>query len=76
MTLVAAKEVLIAQLLAARTQIDATLAILGVKIQEDEEDDECQHPKDQRENLSTMGGPDEWRCRLCDFHSITPRTEE
>lgn len=66
-------DVLVAQLLAARAQIDATLAVLGIP--EELAPDvvpECTHPADQREELTTMGGPTEWRCRLCGHHSITP----
>jgi ubiquitin C-terminal hydrolase len=61
------KEILIAQVFALRAQCDATLAVLGVQVV-DESPEECEHPIDQRENLTTMGGPDEWRCRACGHH--------
>jgi len=71
------REVLIAQLLAARAmaettiaQIDVTLTALGLPI-EDDADGGCAHPMDQREDLTTMGGPLERRCRACGFHSTT-----
>lgn len=69
------KDILIAQVWAMRAQCDATLAVLGVPA-EGETEDECEHPKDQRENLTTMGGPDEWRCRSCGHHHSGTTTED
>lgn len=37
---------------------------------------ECEHPPAERIDESTMGGPTEWRCRLCGSHSVTPLEEE
>lgn len=27
----------------------------------------CQHPEDKRINITTMGGPRSWLCKLCDY---------
>jgi hypothetical protein len=69
------KEILIAQVWAMRTQCDATLAVLGVPV-EGENEPECEHPEDKREILTSMGGPDEWRCRACGHHYSELNREE
>jgi hypothetical protein len=68
------KAILIAQVWAMRTQCDATLAVLGVPM-EGEEPADCEHPVDQRENLTTMGGPEEWTCRACGYHHSSTNTD-
>lgn len=30
-------------------------------------DTECDHPRDARRNLTTMGGPERWECLECEF---------
>lgn len=60
------KEILIAQLFAARAQIDATLAVLGVP-----EDGPCTHPKDEIIDISTFGA-ERYRCQLCGEESAQP----
>ena len=66
------RDILIAQLFAARAQLDAMLAVLGVPEEgADLTARECPHPGELREDLREMGGPLEWRCRGCWFHSIT-----
>lgn len=69
------REVLVSQLLAARAQIDATLTVLGVPF-EDDDAAICAHPMESREVMTTMGGPEEWRCRACGFHSTTASQTE
>ena len=61
------KETIIAQLVsmknqiaALESQVDAALSILCI------ENDTCQHPKDQRVNLSTMG-QERWQCKACGY---------
>jgi len=36
------------------------------------EQSECAHPPEQRENLSTLGGPEAWRCRACGAEITSP----
>lgn len=84
--MMATRDILVAQLLAARTQaeatitqLDATLAVLGVPMADspdDALDAGCTHPRDERDNLTEMGGPLEWRCRRCGFHSTTDSPTE
>lgn len=64
-------------LFAARASVDAALMALGEDIEdEDDENDACTHPMEARENLTEMGGPLEWRCRICGFHSTTEQSTE
>lgn len=58
------RDILISQLVAARAQIDATLAVLVPE--------ECQHPNETVENLSVMGGEESYRCTLCGALSAQP----
>jgi hypothetical protein len=58
----------------------ATLNSIGSLIDgliaEFEEDDAaagsgmCEHPPGEREDLTTMGGPEGWRCRACGFSTL------
>lgn len=61
-------EVLIAQLVAARAQIDATLAVLCAG--------ECEHPKEAIENMTVMGGEEKYRCTACGAESAQPFSNE
>jgi len=58
-------QVLVAQLLACRAQIDATLAyVAGIELGPSA--DVCSHPVDQRKILpGTMGGPVTFECGVC-----------
>lgn len=58
---------IIYQLVSMRAQIDALLALLTSG-----EDGACIHPPDKRLNLTTMGGPTKWQCRLCDHEHEEP----
>lgn len=60
------KEILVAQLIAANAQIEATLAVLCA------EDEECQHPAETVLDMSTMGGEEKYRCGLCGVESAKP----
>ncbi|MGH9424578.1 MAG: hypothetical protein ACRD3J_31685 [Thermoanaerobaculia bacterium] len=66
------RDVLIAQLWAARTQIDATLAVLGVPLEGEEpaESGKCQHPADKLIDLSTFGD-EKYKCGECGIESTT-----
>lgn len=55
-------EVLIHQLVSLRAQVDAMLTLLT-----DEQDNTCSHPPDKRLSLTTLGGPEHWICKACDF---------
>lgn len=70
------RRVLAAQLWATRASVDAALVALGEQFADDDTPEGCTHPADQREDTTTMGGPVEWRCRACGFHSITDTTTE
>lgn len=48
------------QLISMRAQIDAALFLLQ------EHEPTCKH--EVRLNLATLGGPNEWICKDCDFH--------
>jgi len=64
-------------LFAARASVDAALMALGENVDvEKEEKEVCAHPMELRDNLTEMGGPLEWRCRACGFHSITEQPTE
>lgn len=53
------------QLLSIRASIDACLFILE---EEGNYDDEvCRHPYEHRIDLSTMGGKDSWKCKVCGY---------
>ena len=41
--------------------------LLASGLQAAEESDECQHPEDQRVNLSTPSDPNHWICHACRF---------
>ena len=60
------RDILISQLFAARQQIDATLVVLGVTVEDG--DAKCEHPKDKRVDHSVMGKPEQWECTVCGFH--------
>ncbi len=61
-------DTLIRQLVAARAQLDATLAVLIEEQEAGEQQTECTH--ERRTNLTTMGGLEEWECKDCGFHYI------
>lgn len=54
-------------LLSMRAQIDALLDLLGEGGEQG-----CQHPPDQRLNLTVLGGPDQWQCRACGYQHTEP----
>lgn len=51
-----------AQLAAMESQIDAALLVLTQGVAEDI----CQHPPDQRTDMSTMGTT-RWQCKQCGY---------
>jgi hypothetical protein len=67
------RRVLAAQLWATRASVDAALVALGEMHNEttDVEDDGCTHPIELRQDQTTMGGPDGWRCRSCGFTTLS-----
>lgn len=56
------------QLYVMRAQIDSI--IIMVEELEKSEDERCVHPLNQRENYTTMGGPENWKCKLCGYEFI------
>jgi hypothetical protein len=60
------REALIHQLVCVRSAVDAALSLLMAEHQAEEgEAVTCRHPPNRRENLTTMGGADLWRCLDC-----------
>jgi hypothetical protein len=57
------KNALINMLYAMRAQIDGALFLLD----ENPEEEQCDHPKEQRINYTTMGGPEHWICKKCQY---------
>lgn len=57
------REAIAAQLLAMRSQIDATLMLIGGGGETTEEPEGCQHPAERRVGL--RGGV--WACRDCGY---------
>lgn len=55
-------EVLIHQLVSLRAQIDAMLTLAT-----EEQESTCSHPKNKRLSLTTLGGPEHWICKECDY---------
>jgi hypothetical protein len=60
------QRVLIAQLIAARAQIDATLEVLGAT------EEGCPHPDEMVLDLSTLGSDPTYQCRACGVTQHTP----
>lgn len=56
---------LIQILVAMRALTEAALFSLTGPPPDVEEVPICEHPPESRLNLSTMGGPSSWQCRLC-----------
>lgn len=62
-------------LIAARAAIDAALhALQSADAAVVEEPDtaeeapvECQHPREERKDLSAMGSPERWKCTVCGY---------
>lgn len=56
------------QLRALRLQLEAALQQLRVlELDAIEEESECDHPEEDRVDLSGMGAPEKWQCGLCEF---------
>lgn len=68
------RQVAIAALHATIASAETALVALGAMTTDDtaQTDGGCTHPLELRQDMTTMGGPVEWRCRACDFHSVTP----
>lgn len=41
----------------------------------DEQTKNCVHPEAYRLDLSSMGSPEEWECKLCEYHYIEGQEE-
>lgn len=63
-------ETFITQLEAHRTslvlQLQLTDQLLAQLTRQPVDPAACQHPEEQRINLSVMGGPKAWLCKICD----------
>jgi hypothetical protein len=62
---------LLSRLNAIGSLVDGLIAELEEEDQEAAGSGDCPHPVDQREDLTTMGGPEGWRCRVCGFSTLT-----
>ena len=63
--------ILIAQLIAARAQIDATLEVIGSDATTSETEG-CPHPEHMVLDLSTLGSDPTYECRACGVTQHTP----
>jgi len=64
------RKVIAASLWATRASVDVALIALGELSDEAESDTGCAHPVEMRQDLTTMGGPEGWRCRSCGFSTL------
>lgn len=68
------RRAIFSQLYVMRAQLDSIL--LMVEELEGGEDEGCPHPKEHRLNLTTMGGPEHWQCKLCGFEYIEGQSQD
>lgn len=61
---------LLSRLNAIGSLVDGLIAELEEESEEAAGSGECAHPMDQREDETTMGGPEGWRCRVCGFSTL------
>lgn len=61
---------LLGRLNAIGSLVDGLIAELEEEGEEAAGTGKCAHPVDQREDLTTMGGPEGWRCRVCGFSTL------
>jgi hypothetical protein len=62
------------RLIATLNSIGSLLDGLIAELEDDEPaagSGECEHPHDERDDLTTMGGPEGWRCRACGFSTLS-----
>jgi hypothetical protein len=60
-------EVIIHQLVSLRAQIDAMLTLITDESQSGGTSGNCNHPRSKRLVLTTLGGPEHWVCKDCDY---------
>lgn len=63
------ERVLVQMLLATRATLDAAIDYMA---EGDELPVECAHPKDSRQDYSTLD-VEEWHCDVCGYHHHEPR---
>jgi len=65
------QRVIVASLWSARAAVDVALTAFG-ELADDADGDEthCTHPLEMRQDMTTMGGPEGWRCRSCGFSTL------
>lgn len=68
------KKAIYSQLYIIKAQLEAMIVM--VEELEDKHDSECTHPKEYRINLTSMGGPEHWQCKICGFEYINNVTVE
>jgi len=56
------------QLYIVKGMIDSILLMINEL--EELYDKECLHPKNERQNLSVMGGKEHWICNMCGYEYI------
>lgn len=59
------RKAILSQIYILRAQVDTIIAM--IEELESNEDQKCLHPKEQRINLTTMGGPEKWVCKICGY---------
>lgn len=69
------RKAILSQMYIVQAQMDSI--VLLIEELEKAEDTGCKHPKEQRLNLTTMGGPEHWECKVCGYEFIAePEPEE
>jgi rubrerythrin len=66
------QELIVRQLEAAKTALDTALLLIRAA---EHGEEVCQHPENERENMSTMGHLGRWRCKRCGF-TFEPEPEK
>jgi hypothetical protein len=61
---------LLARLNAIGSLVDGLIAELEEEGEDAAGSGACAHPEDRRDDLTTMGGPEGWRCRVCGFSTL------
>ena len=68
------RRAILSQMYLLRGQMDSI--IMMIEELEKGEDDRCQHPLENRLNLTSMGGPEHWKCKLCGYEFIEGQQQE
>lgn len=59
------RRAILGQIYVVKAQLDSICIMLEEL--EEEEDKTCKHPLEYRDDYTTMGGPEIWKCKLCGY---------